>query len=171
MHTDNPTETNETNNEPRSDTPAVPEDPQALAEAVAAAMLERDAASRMLGMQVEAAAPGYARVAMTVRDDMVNGHQTCHGGLIFSLADSAFAFACNSDNVNTVGAACTIDYLRPGHIGDRLVAEAEKRFGAGRSGVYDVTVRNQNDEIIVLFRGKSHRIRGEVIATMHDYAP
>jgi len=155
----------------RADATPTPDDPQALAEAVAAAMLERDAASRMLDMQIEAAGPGYARVAMPVRDDMVNGHQTCHGGLIFSLADSAFAFACNSDNINTVGAACTIDYLRPGFAGDRLVATAEKRFGAGRSGVYDVTVRNQNDEIIVLFRGKSHRIRGEVLATMADNAP
>ena len=149
---------------------SAPTDPQAMAEQVAAAMLEQDAASRMLGMKIEASAPGYARVSMRVRPDMVNGHQTCHGGLIFSLADSAFAFACNSANINTVGAACTIDYLRPGQIGDRLVAEAEKRFGAGRSGVYDVTVRNQNDEVIVLFRGKSHRIRGEVLATMHDHA-
>ncbi|GAB3677539.1 hydroxyphenylacetyl-CoA thioesterase PaaI [Salinisphaera aquimarina] len=152
------------------DAVAAPADPQQLAEAVAAAMLERDAASTMLGMQIEAAGPGYARVAMIVRDDMVNGHQTCHGGLIFSLADSAFAFACNSDNQNTVGAACNIDYLRPGLAGDRLVAEAEKRFGAGRSGVYDVTVRNQRDEIIVLFRGKSHRVRGEVLETMRDNA-
>lgn len=146
-------------------------DAQALAEAVGAAMLARDGASRMLGMQIEAMAPGYARVAMTVREDMVNGHATCHGGLIFALADSAFAFACNSDNRNTVGAGCSIDYLRPGFAGDVLVAEAEERFVSGRTGVFDVTVRNHNnDETVALFRGKSHRVRGEVLEAMDNSA-
>lgn len=148
--------------------PAAPveEDPQALAERVGEAMFARDAASRMLGMHIDAIAPGYARVSMPVRDDMVNGHQTCHGGLIFSLADSAFAFACNSANQNTVGAACNVDYLRPAFIGDVLTAEAEQRSRSGRTGLYDVTVRNQNDETIVLFRGRSHQVRGEVLAVM-----
>ncbi|MES1928932.1 phenylacetic acid degradation protein [Salinisphaera dokdonensis CL-ES53] len=145
---------------------SVEDDPQALADRVGEAMLARDAASRMLGMQVEAMAPGYARVSMPVRDDMVNGHQTCHGGLIFSLADSAFAFACNSGNQNTVGAACNVDYLRPAFIGDVLTAEAEQRSRSGRTGVYDVTVRNQNDETVVLFRGRSHQVRGEVLEVM-----
>jgi len=148
--------------------PAAPVDDeaQALAERVGVAMIARDAASRMLGMHIDAMAPGYARVSMPVRDDMVNGHQTCHGGLIFSLADSAFAFACNSGNQNTVGAACNVDYLRPAFIGDVLIAEAEQRSRSGRTGVYDVTVRNQNDETIVLFRGRSHQVRGEVLEVM-----
>jgi acyl-CoA thioesterase len=149
---------------------ATPEaqDPRALAERVGAAMFARDAASRMLGMQIDAMAPGYARVSMPVRDDMVNGHQTCHGGLIFSLADSAFAFACNSGNHNTVGAACSVDYLRPAVAGDVLVAEAEQRSQSGRTGVYDVTVRNQHGEAVVLFRGRSHRVRGEVLEVMES---
>lgn len=153
---------------PESTASATPEaqDPQALAERVGAAMFARDGASRMLGMRIDAMAPGYARMSMPVRDDMINGHKTCHGGLIFSLADSAFAFACNSGNHNTVGAACNVDYLRPAFAGDVLTAEAEQRSQTGRTGVYDVTVRNQHNEPVVLFRGRSHRVRGEVLEAM-----
>lgn len=150
----------------RAPAASVAEDAQALAERVGEAMLARDAASRMLGMTIDAMAPGYARVSMSVRDDMVNGHKTCHGGLIFSLADSAFAFACNSGNQNTVGAACNVDYLRPAFAGDVLIAEAEQRSRSGRTGVYDVTVRNQHDETVVLFRGRAHQVRGEVLEVM-----
>lgn len=150
----------------RAPAASVAEDAQALAERVGEAMLARDAASRMLGMTIDAMAPGYARVSMSVRDDMVNGHKTCHGGLIFSLADSAFAFACNSGNQSTVGAACNVDYLRPAFAGDVLVAEAEQRSRSGRTGVYDVTVRNQHDETVVLFRGRAHQVRGEVLEVM-----
>lgn len=146
------------------------DDAQSLAERVGAAMLARDAGSQMLDIAIEAMAPGFARVAMAVRNDMLNGHQTCHGGLIFTLADSAFAFACNSDNQITVGAACTIDYLRPGRAGDVLVAEAEVRSNTGRTGVYDITVRNQNNETVALFRGRSHRVRGEVLDAMQTKA-
>ncbi len=141
-------------------------DPQKLAERVGAAMYARDRSSQMLDMAIDAMAPGYARVTMPVREDMVNGHHTCHGGLIFTLADSAFAYGCNSGNRNTVGAACTIDYLRPAFAGDRLVAEAVARSAAGRTGVYDVTVANQNGEAIALFRGKSYRVKGDVLTVM-----
>ncbi|MYM70045.1 hydroxyphenylacetyl-CoA thioesterase PaaI [Pseudoduganella sp. FT55W] len=136
---------------------------QALAEAVAAAMFARDPASQALGMVIDAVAPGYARMSMPVRADMLNGHQTCHGGFIFTLADSAFAFACNSRNHVTVGAGCSIDYLAPGHEGDVLSATAVEQSLAGKSGIYDVKVSNQEGRTIALFRGKSHRISGSVI--------
>jgi acyl-CoA thioesterase len=136
---------------------------QALAVAVGAMLFERDPASRGLGMQLAEIRPGYARMTMTIRADMLNGHQSCHGGFIFALADSAFAFACNSHNLNTVGAACTIDYLAPGRLGDLLTAQASEQVLAGRSGVYDVSIRNQEGVTVALFRGKSHRVSGEVI--------
>ena len=137
---------------------------QALAEAVAECMWARDRATNALGMKIEAVRPGYARISMTVRGDMVNGHHICHGGLIFTLADSAFAYACNSYNKNTVASACTIDFLAPGREGDTLDAEAVEQSLAGRTGVYDVTVRDSAGKTIALFRGKSYRISGEVIA-------
>lgn len=135
----------------------------ALAQATAAAMYARDTASQGLGMTIDAVAPGYARLSMAVREDMLNGHRTCHGGFIFTLADSAFAFACNSHNLVTVGAGCTIDYLAPGRQGDMLTAVAVEQALAGKSGVYDVKVCNQDGITIALFRGKSHRISGEVV--------
>lgn len=138
--------------------------PQALAELAGHAMYERDPATRGLGIALAAIAPGYARMTMTVRPDMLNGHQSCHGGFIFLLADSAFAFACNSHNVVTVGAGCTIDYLAPGREGDVLTAEGVEQALAGKTGVYDITVRNQENKVIALFRGKSHRVAGTVAA-------
>ncbi len=140
-----------------------PVDPQALAEAVGAAMYARDPASQSLGMTLDAIGPGCARMSMPVRADMLNGHATCHGGFIFTLADSAFAFACNSHNHVTVGAGCTIDYLSPGREGDVLTAAASEQTLAGKTGVYDVAITNQDGRTIALFRGKSHRISGEVI--------
>jgi acyl-CoA thioesterase len=100
---------------------------------------------------------------MPVREDMVNGHHICHGGMIFTLADTAFAYACNSYNQNTVASACQIDFIAPAHEGETLEAEATERSATGRTGVYDVTVRTNAGKIIALFRGKSHRIGGEVI--------
>jgi len=138
------------------------ENPQALAELVGRTMFERDPASQALGMVLDEIRPGYARMTMTVRADMLNGHATCHGGYIFMLADSAFAFACNSHNLNTVGAGCTIDYLAPGRAGDVLVAEATEQALQGKTGVYDVTVKTADGRTIALFRGKSHRISGTV---------
>jgi acyl-CoA thioesterase len=137
---------------------------QALAELAGRTMFERDPASQALGMTLAAIRPGYARMTMTVRDDMLNGHATCHGGYIFMLADSAFAFACNSHNLSTVGAGCTIDYLAPGRAGDVLVAEAVEQALQGKTGIYDVTVRAEDGRMIALFRGKSHRVSGTVAA-------
>ncbi|MBA5639574.1 hydroxyphenylacetyl-CoA thioesterase PaaI [Duganella sp. LX20W] len=139
-----------------------PEQAQALAEAAGAAMYARDPASQGLGMTLDSIRPGYARMSMPVRADMLNGHQTCHGGFIFALADSAFAFACNSHNQNTVGAGCTIEYLAPGRLGDILTAEAVEQALAGKSGVYDIRVSDQNGRVLALMRGKSHRVSGEV---------
>jgi len=139
--------------------------PQALAEAAGAAMYSRDAASQGLGMKLIEIRPGYARMSMPVRSDMLNGHQTCHGGFIFALADSAFAFACNSHNHNTVGAGCTIDYLAPGRLDDLLMAEAIERTLSGKTGIYDVTVSDQEGRIIASFRGKSHRVSGQLVPT------
>jgi len=136
---------------------------EALAVAAGHAMYARDRATQSLGMALAEIRPGYARLTMTVREDMLNGHQTCHGGFIFALADSAFAFACNSYNLNTVGAGCTIDYLAPGRAGDVLTAEGVEQALAGKSGVYDVKVSNQDGKTIALFRGKSHRVSGEIV--------
>jgi acyl-CoA thioesterase len=138
-------------------------DPQSLAELAGKTMYERDPASQALGMTLDAIRPGYARMRMRVREDMLNGHGTCHGGYIFMLADSAFAFACNSHNFNTVGAGCTIDYLAPGRAGDVLVAEAVEQALAGKTGVYDVVVTDQDGRKVALFRGKSHRVAGHVV--------
>lgn len=139
--------------------------PQALAEAAGEAMYSRDAASQGLGMKLLEIRPGYARMSMPVRSDMLNGHQTCHGGFIFALADSAFAFACNSHNHNTVGAGCTIDYLAPVRLDDLLTAEAVERTLVGKTGIYDVTVSDQEGRIIATFRGKSHRVSGQLVST------
>jgi acyl-CoA thioesterase len=137
-------------------------DPQALAELAGKAMYERDPASQRLGMTLDQIRPGYARMSMRVREDMLNGHGTCHGGYIFMLADSAFAFACNSHNFNTVGAGCSIDYLAPGREGDLLTAEAVEQALSGKTGVYDIVVTDQEGRKVALFRGKSHRVSGMV---------
>ncbi|HEY8693510.1 hydroxyphenylacetyl-CoA thioesterase PaaI [uncultured Ralstonia sp.] len=126
-------------------------------------MYDADACTRWLGMHVEAVGPGYARLSMAVRPEFLNGHRTCHGGLIFTLADSAFAFACNSHNHNTVAAGCSVEFLRPAHGGDVLTAEATEQVLSGRHGVYDVRVSNQTGEVVAMFRGKSAQIRGHVI--------
>jgi len=143
-----------------------PHDPhavQALAERVAAAMFARDRASQALGMRILRVAPGAAYLSMTVRGDMVNGHAICHGGYVFTLADSTFAFACNSYNHNTVAQGCAIEYLAPAHEGDVLTAFGRERSRAGHTGVYDIEVQNQRGETIALFRGKSYRIQGSVV--------
>ena len=141
-----------------------PTDPQELADAVTHAMWSRDRATQGLGMEILSVKPGYALIAMTVRADMVNGHHICHGGFMFTLADSAFAFACNSYNQNTVASACHIDFLAPAREGEVLEAEAVERSLSGRTGVYDITVRSRAGKTVALFRGKSYRIKGEVIA-------
>jgi acyl-CoA thioesterase len=143
--------------------PAEPaKDAQALAERAARAMFERDEASRALGLRLLEIRPGFARLTMVVRRDMVNGHDVCHGGLVFALADSAFAFACNSYNRITVAAGAAIDFLAPAKLGDELTAVAEERCRSRRTGVYDVRVLNAAGTCIALFRGRSHQLDGTV---------
>jgi acyl-CoA thioesterase len=140
-----------------------PIEAQALATATAEAMWSRDQAAQALGIRIVRVQPGASLLTMVVRADMVNGHHICHGGMIFSLADTAFAYACNSYNKNTVASACHIDFLAPAKEGEMLEAEAVERSAAGRTGVYDITVR-VGGKTVALFRGKSYRINGEVIA-------
>ena len=136
----------------------MPEDPQALAQRSAAAMYEADLASRHLGIEIDHVAPGQATARMVVRDTMINGHDICHGGYVFLLADTAFAFACNTYGPTTVAATCDITFLAPAHLGDELVAQATERHRAGRSGIYDVTVRRAAT-VIAEFRGHSRTMR------------
>jgi acyl-CoA thioesterase len=140
-----------------------PASSQDLAERAAAALFERDRASQMLGMRLEVIQPGRARVAMRVRADMVNGHGVCHGGLVFALADSAFAFACNTGNESTVAAAASIDFLIAVREGDELSAVACELWRTRRNGIYEITVTNQRGERVALFRGRSYRISGTVV--------
>ena len=142
---------------------ATPAEAQALAERVAEAMYARDAASQAMGMRITGIGPGRADLTMAVRHDMLNGHAICHGGFIFTLADSAFAFACNSYNLTTVASGCSIDFIAPAREGDVLTAVARERSAIGRTGVYDIEVVNQRGEPIAFFRGKSYRIKGHVI--------
>ncbi|HWZ73979.1 MAG TPA: hydroxyphenylacetyl-CoA thioesterase PaaI [Casimicrobiaceae bacterium] len=137
---------------------------QSLAESVAAEMFARDRASQAMGMRISKVGPGRAELTMKVRADMLNGHATCHGGFIFTLADSAFAFACNSANMNTVASGCSIDFIAPAREDDVLTAIGRERSLSGRTGVYDIEVTNQRGETVALFRGKSYRIKGHVIA-------
>lgn len=136
---------------------------QQLARRCADAMYQRDRASQHLDMHVEEIGPGRAVLSMPVTEVMIQGHDSCHGGYIFTLADSAFAFACNTYNDATVASGCSIDYVAPGKLGDVLVAEAREQTRKGRTGVYDVRVSNGRDELVALFRGKSYRVSGPVI--------
>jgi acyl-CoA thioesterase len=129
-----------------------------LAEACAASMWEDDRASRDLGMSLRAVSPGRAEMTMVVRDDMVNGHGICHGGFIFTLADSAFAFACNSHGDRAVAQHNTITFLRPGRLGETLTARAEERVQAGRNGIYDVRVIGSDKTVVAEMRGHSRTI-------------
>lgn len=138
-------------------------DADRIARACADTMWANDRASAALGMEVVEVSAGRAVMTMTVREDMVNGHDICHGGLIFTLADSAFAFACNSENHNTVAAGARVDFLAPGRLGDRFTAVAEQVSQGGRTGIYDVSVSNQLGKTVALFRGNSHRIGGALV--------
>src|SRR4029453_2804552 len=133
-------------------------DARRLAEAAVRAMYERDNASQALGMRILEVRPGYARVTMGIRKNMVNGHQICHGGLIFTLADSSFAFACNSHTSVTVAAGGTIEFLLAVRLGDELTATAQERSRSRRTGIYDVDVRNEKGECVAMFRGRSHEL-------------
>ena len=139
--------------------------PEAIAQEVARQMWADDRASQALGMEILEVLPGRARLRMTVRRDMTNGHGICHGGFIFLLADSTFAFACNSRNQKAVAASAEIHFLVAAHEGDVLSAEGVEQHLAGRSGVYDTRVTDQNGRLIALFRGKSATIKGQFVPT------
>ena len=141
-----------------------PTDPDtAVAERASAAMHDDDALSRHLGMTVEACTPGASRLSLEVQAFMVNGHQLCHGGIIFCLADSALAHASNSYNERAVAAGCAIEFMAPGRLGDRLTAEAVEQARAGRNGHYDVRVTNQEGTLLALFRGRTRTIGGAIV--------
>ncbi len=138
---------------------AEPMTPQEIADHVGRGMLADDAASREPGMTVEAMGPGSSRLSMRVRPEMLNGFKICHGGYITTLADSAFAFACNSYNELTVAAGITVDFLAPANLDDLLTAEAKEISRAGRTGLYDVQVRNQKGVLVAVLRGRSYRLK------------
>jgi acyl-CoA thioesterase len=135
-------------------------DKQSVAERTAQIIEREDRASRWLGMKLQEVRAGYAKLAMRVTENMVNGQKVCHGGLIFSLADSSFGFACNTHNQHALAANCSIDFLAPAHLGDELTAEAQESAHAGRTRIYDVRVTNQDGDLIALFRGKSATVKG-----------
>ncbi|WP_262027361.1 hydroxyphenylacetyl-CoA thioesterase PaaI [Microvirga sp. Mcv34] len=137
----------------------------ALAAACAEAMWAEDQASQGLGMVIERVSPGEAILSMTIRPDMTNGHGICHGGFIFTLADSAFAFACNTYDQRTVAQHCALTFLKPSRRGDRLTAHAVERNRSGRSGIYDVTVRDGKGEVVAEFRGHSRTIAGTLLGS------
>ena len=133
---------------------------QQTADRVRAGMFENDRASRALGMQIVEVQPGSAVLAMTVREDMLNGYGSCQGGLLSALADSCFAFACNSYNELTVASGFAIELLAPGRLGDVLTARCTEASKSGRTGVYDTVIENQRGERVALFRGRSHTMKG-----------
>jgi acyl-CoA thioesterase len=137
--------------------------PQQVADRIGAAAAERDLAARNLGIELVAMAPGGCTLRMTVKPEMVNSHGTCHGGIIFTLADSAFGYACNSFNRNAVAQHCDISFLRPVTVGTRLTATAELRSTTGRSSVYDMTVTDAAGHMVALFRGLARTVQGETI--------
>ena len=127
-------------------------------------MFAVDIASKdTMGMELLACQPGRAVIRMTVRELHLNGHQICHGGFIFTLADSTFAFACNSYNKAAVAAGCSIEFLKPGQLGDVLTCVGQEQTMSGRHGIYDMKVTNQKGEVIAMFRGKSAQIPGSVV--------
>ena len=136
---------------------------QLLAEQASKHMYEHDQASQQLGIVLEKIAPGYAKMSMRVREDMLNGYRICHGGFIFALADSAFAFSCNSYNQITLAAGATIDFISPAQLDDVLSAEGTESSLSGKNGIYDVRVYNQEHVDIAFFRGRSRRIRGTLV--------
>ena len=126
-------------------------------------MYARDAASQIAGMRIDAIGPGYAKLSMTVVPQMLNGHASAHGGAIFSLADSAFAFACNSRDVPSVAQHCSITFVSPGRSGERLTAQCEEVNLSGRFGIYDCTVTGEDGRVVAVFRGHSAAVRGTVL--------
>ncbi len=135
-----------------------------LARACVDAMYSRDVASKSIGITIAEVREGFARLNMPITAEMLNGHGICHGGFIFTLADTAFACACNTRNDSNLAQKCSIEYKRPGKAGDRLTATAEHKSQDGRYGVYQVTVANQDDNLIALFEGHSCQVKGTLLA-------
>jgi acyl-CoA thioesterase len=144
--------------------------PEQTARRCAEIMWPDDHAARGLGIEILSVGPGTATLVMSVRQDMVNGHGTCHGGFIFALADSAFAYACNSFNHRAVAAGVDINFIAPAHLGDRLTAHGHARHQGGRSGTYDIEVTTSQGKLVAIFRGRSTRIKGHFFETS-DNAP
>ncbi len=138
-------------------------DADGLAAACAESMYERDVAAQAAGITLNTVSCGYASLQMTVRADMLNGHEVCHGGYLFLLADTAFAYACNSYNKVALAQNCDIDFVRPGKEADELTAIAEERRKGGRTGLYDVSVRRSDGEVLAYFRGRSVQLNEAVI--------
>ena len=128
-------------------------------------MYERDVAAREMGIVIEHVAPGESLLSMAVRADMINGHGICHGGYIFALADTAFAYACNSRNAASVAQSCSIEYLSPAKAGERLLAHSTERHRVARSGIYDVMVEREDGSPVAHFRGRSRQLNTEVIGS------
>ena len=134
-----------------------------IAKTIVQAMYDADTASQERGMKIKTIRPDYAEVTMVVRADMLNGHKTCHGGMIFALGDSAFAFAVNTGNIATVAQGAQINFLKPAFENDLLTAKAAVTHQGGRTGLCDVTITNQKDETIAFFRGSSYRLKSQII--------
>lgn len=141
-------------------------DAQQIAEKVRDGMFATDSAAQFFGMEIVKIAPGYALLTMKVRAEMLNGFAICHGGLITTLADTAFAYSCNSYNEQTVASGLSMDFVAPGRLNDILVAEAKEVSQAGRTGVYDVTVKKESGELIAVMRGKSYRMKGKSVVAL-----
>ena len=143
-------------------------DAREIARACAAKMAEGDRVRQALGIEIVSVTPGAAVVSMRVREDMLNSHAMCHGGMIFTLADTAFAYACNSYNHRTVAAGVDINFLAPVQLGDILTARGQVRQQGGRTGYYDIEVSNQDGKLVALFRGRASRIKGPIFEDEND---
>lgn len=137
--------------------------PEQLAQECSRLMHTTDYAAQMMGMEILSSTPGQAELKMVVRKDMLNGHGSCHGGMMFTLADTAFAHACNNTNKITVASGCTIDFVAPALEGDVLIAKATERTRSGRTGIYDINITKPNGTLIAIFRGRSYQIKGTIV--------
>ena len=137
--------------------------PQEVAERVRDGMYLNDTVAQFFGMQFLEIAPGYVKISMKIRPEMLNGFKICHGGMVTTLADTAFAYACNSCNEQTVASGLSMDFIAPSYENEVLVAEAKEVSQAGRTGVYDITVTKSTGELIAVMRGKSYRIKGRPV--------
>ena len=142
---------------------------QTIADAVGHGMYARDNAAQALGITLLDIRQGYARMSMAVRDDMLNGHATCHGGFIFTLADTAFAYACNSSNQATVAQHCAISFLAAPRVGDVLTATAQERQRGRRTGFTDIDVADQSGRLVAVFRGHSYQVNGTIVPNIGTY--